>query len=110
VSDSEVPTVSVHDLRGLLAGGATVVDVREEDEWVTARVPGVVLMPLAELPLHLTEIPAAQPVYMICATGARSERAAQYLRASGMEAFNVEGGTNGWIEAGYQVESGPAPG
>jgi rhodanese-related sulfurtransferase len=109
-SDTDVPTVSVHDLRGLLAGGATVVDVREQDEWETARVPGVLLLPLAELPVRLSEIPPAGRVYMVCATGGRSQRAAQYLRAGGLDAVNVEGGTSGWIEAGYEVESGPAPG
>jgi thioredoxin 1 len=45
---------------------------------------------------------------VICASGRRSHRVVEYLRAQGIEAVNVAGGTNGWIEAGYEVESGPS--
>jgi rhodanese-related sulfurtransferase len=110
LSQADVPQVSVSELRAALAGRTTVIDVREPDEWIAARVPGVVLVPLAELPLRLDELPSNGPIYLICATGNRSNRAAEFLRARGLDGINVAGGTTGWVEAGYEVESGPATG
>ena len=108
MSDMVVPEVDVHQLRDSLADGASLLDVRELDEWLGARVPGVPLIPLAELPAHLDALPPHRgTVYLICHSGARSMHAAEFLKQQGIDATNVAGGTKAWIEAGYEVESGP---
>jgi rhodanese-related sulfurtransferase len=86
--------------------GATVVDVRELDEYVEAHVPGVQLIPLSEFQQRWQEIPSDGPVYVICAAGVRSMKAATALRQSGVEAINVAGGTNAWKNEGRPVETG----
>jgi rhodanese-related sulfurtransferase len=106
----EVPQIDVNELHARLGEGAILIDVREPGEWMAARVPGVPLVPLGELPLRYDALPTAGRIHVICHTGGRSHQAAGYLRAMGYDAVNVAGGTLGWIEAGYDVESGPAGG
>jgi rhodanese-related sulfurtransferase len=106
----EVPQIDVSELHARLGEGAVLIDVREPDEWLAARVPGVPLVPLGELPLRHDALPTGRTIHLICRTGARSQHAAEYLCTLGYDAVNVAGGTVSWIEAGYDVESGPAAG
>lgn len=108
MSDSPppAPEIGLDELAAALQEGATVVDVRELDEYVEAHVPGVQLIPLSEFNERWQEIPAEGPVYVICAVGGRSMKAAVALRSAGIDAFNVAGGTNAWRKEGRRVETG----
>ncbi len=92
-----------------LAEGAVVLDVRNRDEFAEAHVPGVVLIPLPELVARQEEIPEGDPLYVICAAGARSLTAATALVEAGYRAVSVAGGTNGWIARGGEVVRGDQP-
>jgi len=90
------------------AGGAAVLDVREPHEFAAGHVPGAVLVPIGQLGSRLHEVPDGRPLYVICALGGRSLRAATALRNQvGIEAVSVSGGTLGWIESGRPVEPVP---
>ncbi len=102
-----VPEISVDDLVAKREAGAPILDVREPDEWETYHVPGAVLIPLGDLVERVDEVPETETVYVICATGARSGRAAEHLRRIGIDAVNVAGGIKAWAAAGHPVESGP---
>lgn len=91
------------------AAGAAVLDVRGRDEYEAAHVPGAVLIPLDELAARQGEIPDAEPLYVICAVGARSLAAARALADAGYRALSVAGGTNGWMVGGGEVVTGPSP-
>jgi rhodanese-related sulfurtransferase len=91
------------------AAGATVLDVRNPDEYVRGHVPGAVLIPLSELAARQDEIPEAEPLYVICAVGGRSLTAAKALAGAGYRAVSVAGGTKGWIERGGAVVLGDLP-
>jgi len=97
-------TVSIHDLRVALDEGAAVIDVREPGEYAGGHVPGATLVPLMTVPQRLDDLPAGRPLYVVCAVGARSAQAAAFLESRGVEAVNVDGGTNDWVAAGYPVE------
>jgi rhodanese-related sulfurtransferase len=86
--------------------GAVVLDVRNPDEYVEAHVPGAVLIPLGELAVRQEDIPAGDPLYVICAAGGRSLTATKALIDAGYPAVSVAGGTNGWIERGGAVVKG----
>jgi rhodanese-related sulfurtransferase len=86
--------------------GATVLDVRNGDEYRTAPVPGAVLIPLSELAARQEEVPDADPLYVICAVGGRSLTATKALVEAGYRAVSVAGGTNGWIERGGPIATG----
>jgi rhodanese-related sulfurtransferase len=104
-----VPEIDVETLVGLQASGATIIDVRQPDEYEDGHVSGARLIPLGEVPDRATEIPSEGPVYVICKSGARSARAAEWLIAQGTDATNVAGGTMAWIEAGHPVVTGGEP-
>lgn len=86
--------------------GVKVLDVRNPDEYRAAHVPGALLIPLRELGDRQDEIPEADPLYVICAVGARSLTATKALVGAGYRAVSVVGGTNGWIERGGPTVSG----
>jgi rhodanese-related sulfurtransferase/molybdopterin-guanine dinucleotide biosynthesis protein A len=102
-----VPEIDVHELAAAREAGAVLIDVREPNEHEEARVPGAVLIPLGQVPDRVEEIPADGTVYVICARGGRSAKAVEHLRARGIDAVNVAGGTIGWIDAGLPTDSGP---
>ena len=89
--------------------GATVLDVRNPDEYTSGHVPGAQLIPLPELAARQDEIPEADPLYVICAAGGRSLTATKALVDAGHRAVSVAGGTNGWIERGGAVVTGDQP-
>jgi rhodanese-related sulfurtransferase len=98
--------VTIDHLRAARADGAVVVDVREPAEYVQGHVPGARLIPLSEVPAHAQDLPTDDPVYVICASGNRSLRASEYLERAGVDARSVQGGTSGWVSAGYPVVTG----
>jgi molybdenum cofactor guanylyltransferase len=102
----QVPAIDIDTLQERLAEGSPLIDVRQPEEYQEARAPGARLIPLAEVPDRIGEIPADRPVYVICRSGGRSAKAVEHLRSQGIDAVNVTGGTLAWIEAGNAVETG----
>lgn len=102
----EVPEVDVAELARQREAGAPLIDVREPDEWQEFRAPGAVLIPLGQVADRVDEIPTDGPVYVICKSGGRSAKAVELLRARGVDAVNVAGGSLAWRDAGHPVESG----
>jgi rhodanese-related sulfurtransferase len=91
-----------------LGADATIVDVREPDEYAEARVEGATNIPLGTLPSRLAELPRDRAVYVMCLSGGRSARATAFLRGEGLDAIDVEGGITRWYQAGFPVERGIA--
>jgi rhodanese-related sulfurtransferase len=84
-----------------------MVDVREPEEYEQGHVPGAMNLPQAELATRLDELPHGRPLAMICRSGARSLRAAQFLRQVSFEqVINVQGGTLAWRAAGKPLAFG----
>ena len=104
----DVPEIDVGELARLREAGVVLVDVREPDEYESFHVPGAQLIPLAEVPERIEEIPSDERVYVICAGGGRSAKAVDFLNKQGHDTVNVAGGSKAWLEAGHPVEHGPA--
>ncbi len=95
--------ISVTELKGMVDRGDPVVlvDVREQYEWDIGNLgpQGAKLIPLKDLPNRLEEIDPDSDVIVYCRTGARSDRAAQFLRDQGYERVrNLDGGIRAWSE------------
>ena len=103
----DVPEIDIDELARLRETGIVLVDVRQPDEFERFRVPGAKLIPLADVPERVEEIPDDQRVYVICGSGGRSARAVEYLNKQGLDTVNVAGGSKAWLEAGLPVEHGP---
>ena len=91
-------------IQGLPADGV-LLDVREDEEWNAGHAPGAVHVPITELAARLDEVPDATPVYVVCRSGGRSSRAAEYLNANGWDAVNVVGGMSAWSGLGRPLVS-----
>lgn len=102
--------IDVDELAERLALGATVVDVREADEYEDGHVPGAILVPLSELEARVDDVPSGQPVLVICKSGGRSARACAFLAPLGRDVTNVAGGTLAWIDSGREIVEGPERG
>ena len=103
------PEVTTADLAAAMEAGATLIDVRNPDEFVEVRIPGATLIPLNELPDRVEEVPEDGTVYVVCAVGSRSLAAAAALNRAGYDAVSVTGGTVQWMNEGRPTESGPPP-
>ena len=92
----------------LRSDDAQLIDVRQDFEWEAGRIAGAAHIPLDTLPSRAEEIDRDRPVIFGCRTGARSRMATDALRASGYDAYNLEGGLEAWVESGLEIE--PADG
>jgi glyoxylase-like metal-dependent hydrolase (beta-lactamase superfamily II)/rhodanese-related sulfurtransferase len=91
--------------------GSVLLDVREPEEYTHGHVPSAVSLPQADLATRLEEIPRDRPVMIICQSGNRSRRAAQYLIQRGFsDVTNVRGGTEAWEAAGKELGYGETRG
>jgi len=88
-----------------------VIDVREPDEYGKGHVPGAQNIPLKTIISHADSLSAKQPVYLICQSGMRSNKAADTLihNDDSVDAINIAGGTLAWISAGYDTNQGLTP-
>ena len=77
-----------------------VVDVREPYERDAGHIAGTRHIELTKLASEAATLDASCPVVFYCRVGARSTMAAQALRASGAEAYSMDGGLVRWAGEG----------
>jgi rhodanese-related sulfurtransferase len=86
----EVPT---GDYESALTPGAQLIDVRQPDEFASGSLPGARNLPLGELSARADELDPSRRVVLLCRSGARSGRAAEYLQTIGFaDVVNLSGG------------------
>jgi rhodanese-related sulfurtransferase len=84
-----------------VAGGATLVDVRQTAELDGARVPHAEHIELGDIIAGRT--PDAEEAVVFCGHGERSATAASLLERRGIKAVNLVGGIGAWEAAGLPV-------
>lgn len=82
--------------------GAALLDVRTREEYAGGHVPGSVNLPLDEVE-GIREDPGT-PLFVYCRSGARSQRACDWLAGHGYRAVNIGGvmGYQGPLETGEE--------
>lgn len=83
-----------------------LIDVSEPAEFAAGHASGARSVPLGKLE-GAKEVPSNKtlPLVLLCASGARSSRAAAQLRKAGHEkAFSLAGGTAAWRDAGLPID------
>lgn len=74
-----------------------VLDVREPWEVQTAALPGILHIPMREIPRRLAELDAAREVVCLCHHGGRSMQVAAFLEQQGYgRVYNLAGGIDAW--------------
>ena len=77
--------------------GVVLLDVREHAELEIAAVPSAIHIPMQEIPARLAELDRDTPLVVMCHSGGRSRRVAEYLQANGFSrVFNLSGGIDAW--------------
>ena len=105
---SRIDEVDPAAVREQVSNGATVIDVREPEEWAAGHIPGAVHVPKSYLE---SRIEGAMPdrsghVILYCASGNRSAWATRTL-VEDLGYENVESMTGGftlWKDRGYEVD------
>jgi len=105
-----VATISPHTLADLRRRGdkLVLIDVRTPAEFGEVHVDVAHNMPLDRLdPKEVGAIGGAGPVYVVCKSGTRSQKACEQLLAAGLkDVISVEGGTVACEAAGMPVLRG----
>jgi len=73
-----------------------VIDVRTTEEIKGGKIPGVLHIPLHELPERVNELNKSKEYVCVCRSGSRSAKAAKYLKKNGFKAMNMNGGMMNW--------------
>ena len=96
-------SLSVEELAAWLADSGraapVLLDVREVWEVEHCALPGILAVPMAEVPAHVHELASAREIVCICHHGMRSQRVAVYLAQQGFEkVYNLAGGIDAWAQ------------
>jgi rhodanese-related sulfurtransferase len=104
--------ITPNEFFALLNSGKVVdfIDVRTPAEYASRHAKGARLVPVDDLNVAkvLAERVAEKdsPIYIICKSGTRAQRAGDKFIAGGFDnVFCVAGGTEAWVAAGLPVES-----
>jgi rhodanese-related sulfurtransferase len=110
---AEVREVQPDDVAGLMAQGATLIDIREAEELrQTGIIAGAVHAPRGTLewsvdpqsPTFIPGLDPARPVVLYCRSGGRSALAAQVLGKMGYkDVTSLQGGITRWMTEGRPV-------
>lgn len=114
---ARLPRVQPHELAELIAqcdASLVIIDVRAAALHDThgERIPGARHIELATLAQTSTDDwpdDAKVVTYCACPNDVSALRAVQVLSARGFRVRALSGGIDGWAEAGYELETAPAP-
>jgi len=102
---AEVPELSPREVHERMQRdpSLTVIDIREEEEWLQGHVPGArhISRSFLELQIEFIQPDRQAPIVLYCAGGTRSLLAAHNLHELGYEnVISMRTGFSGWVNAG----------
>lgn len=77
----------------------SVLDARRATEFAGGHLPGATNIAHTRLAARLDEVPRGTRLLVNCRSGARSARAAAYLKREGFDVINLRGGMMAWEKA-----------
>jgi len=103
--DSPQPMSAAELARRLKQGDVVTLDVRPEDEFASAHLPGALSIPLEQLPRRMGEIPRNREVVAYCRGPycLLSLEAVAMLRANGYQALRLAEGLPEWRAGGWDA-------
>ena len=77
-----------------------LIDVRKKDDFEQGHINGSRNIPLATLSRSMSKLRGDQAIYLVCADGKQSTRAATLLQSKNFTTiYALEGGINNWSKA-----------
>lgn len=104
---SHLEAIDADTLRQRIAEDAVIViDVRPEAEYRSGHLSGARSLPVAELPMRLSELPTDRPIVAYCRGPycVMADDAVAFLATRGYNAARLVGGFPDWQMAGLPVE------
>jgi rhodanese-related sulfurtransferase len=95
--------VSAEQSLELIAGGAILLDVREQHEWDAGHAPQAQHLPMSQLNERVGELAQDVQLVCVCHVGGRSAAVSSALNRAGWQAVNLAGGMLAWHAAGLPV-------
>ena len=102
-SKNAVDVSTAHDMAA--NDGYTIVDVRTVRERRQGHPPGSIHIELQSISQNIDRLRSTK-VLAFCRSGNRSNQAARFLAANGIEALNVKGGVIAWQRASLPLAKG----
>jgi rhodanese-related sulfurtransferase len=98
--------ISAADAKAMIDKGFRVVDVRTPAEFGSGHIPQAESVPLDSVLARPKDVLKTEgDVIFVCQVGQRSALAAEMAAAVGLtNLYNLEGGTDAWVKAGYPVD------
>ncbi len=91
-------TITPKEVEERLRAGESlhIIDVREPDEVAAGKIPGAVNIPLGLIEFRMHELDKNEEYILVCRSGGRSGRAAEFLDSRGYRVVNMTGGMLAW--------------
>lgn len=103
-----IPEVDIYQLKQKIDQDADIklIDIREDREWVSGRIPLANHIGRGILEKRITEIANENDeIILYCASGFRSVLGSKSLKEMGFKnVFSLKGGISDWITAGFNLE------
>jgi len=103
-----IPEIDIFQLKEKIDNKKVIklIDIREDREWVSGRIPAAIHAGRGILEKSIPEIAATDDeIVLYCASGFRSVLGAKSLNEMGYKnVFSLKGGISDWISAGFETE------
>ena len=106
---TRIAEISLEEVRARQERGEdiTLIDVREESEWNSRRIPGAIWLGkgIIERDIQKTVADPQCEIILYCGGGFRSALAADNLQKMGYaQVKSMAGGVRGWVQAGFPLD------
>ncbi|MEC1721421.1 rhodanese-like domain-containing protein [Schinkia azotoformans] len=90
--------ISAKEVETLINEGKKIdiIDVREDFEVATGKIPGAVHIPIGSIEFRMDELDKSKEYIIVCHSGARSGAVTRFLEGHGFNATNMSGGMVEW--------------
>ena len=103
-----VPEVDIYQLKEKIESNKQIrlIDIREDREWVSGRIPTATHIGRGVLEKGISEIADSDDeIILYCASGFRSVLGSKSLKEMGFtNVSSLKGGITDWITAGFEIE------
>jgi hydroxyacylglutathione hydrolase len=100
-----VGQIPVSEVKEKLSDEIQFVDVRRPAEHANGHAIQTINLSLNDLAREIDKLDPEKPTYVICQSGYRSSIGTSILENAGIkEVYNVTGGTNAWVDSGFETE------
>ena len=97
--------LSIEEARVAIAGGeADALDIREEEDWSKAHVPGAIHIPMNQLSSGLDELDSDRRLIVFAGDEDSGREAVSALRERGFDAAIAEGGIKEWSSEDFRLQ------